>query len=79
MATMTDHPKTPQSSTRREDDEGPRPGAQAFGVAAGEPNKQSTGVVKEHQELTDRLGHSTAPDDDLGRPAEEMPDPPEHT
>lgn len=74
---MTKHPKTPASSTTREADEGVKPGAQAFGISAGSPREASSGIVGEHQALVEKLGHNTAPETDLGEPAEEMPDPPE--
>ncbi|WP_333585954.1 hypothetical protein [Phenylobacterium sp.] len=77
---MTDHPKVPASATRRQADHAPdggkaQPGVQAYGLAAGEPREESTGLVAEHKALVEKLGHRTAPDNDLGEPAEPMPDP----
>lgn len=74
---MAEHPKQPASSTERISDETgkPRPGAQAFGIGAEEARPEPSGIVGEHKAYVKDLGHPTAPETDLGEPAEETPDP----
>ncbi|MBU2135380.1 MAG: hypothetical protein KKA45_04180 [Alphaproteobacteria bacterium] len=75
---MTDHPKPPASSRARLADEPgqTKPGAQAYGLGA-EADPQPSALVREHEAYVEKLGHNTAPDTDLGEPAEPTPDPPE--
>ena len=74
---MAEHPKPPASSTARTSDEPgkTRPGAQAFGIGAEEARPEPSGIVDEHKAYVKELGHPTAPETDLGKPAEDMPDP----
>ena len=76
---MTDHPKPPASSRARLADEPgkTKPGAQAYGLGAEESHPEPSALVREHKDYVEKLGHNTAPDTDLGEPAEPMPDPPE--
>ncbi|MDP1616468.1 hypothetical protein [Phenylobacterium sp.] len=77
---MAEHPKPPASSTERTSDTPgqTRPGAQAFGIGAEESRPESSGIVDEHKAYVKKIGHPTAPETDLGEPAEEMPDPTEN-
>ncbi|MBA4792483.1 hypothetical protein [Phenylobacterium sp.] len=50
---------------------------QEYGIDADEPHPQPSELVKEHEAYVKKLGHRTAPETDLGEPAEETPDPPE--
>lgn len=73
---MTDHPKPPASSRARTTDEPgkTKPGAQAYGLGAEEASDPSP-LVTEHKAYVKTLGHKTAPETDLGEPAEPTPDP----
>lgn len=73
---MTDHPKPPASSQARTSDEPgkTKPGAQAYGLGAEEAAEPSS-LVREHRAYVEKLGHKTAPETDLGEPAEPTPDP----
>jgi hypothetical protein len=75
---MTAHPKPPASSRARLADEPgkTKPGAQAYGLGA-EGHPEPSPLVNEHKDYVEKLGHKTAPDTDLGEPAEPTPDPPE--
>ncbi|MDP1873971.1 hypothetical protein [Phenylobacterium sp.] len=74
---MADHPKPPASSDARLRDNGDdtKPGAQAFGLGAEEAHPAPSALVSEHKAYVKKLGHPTAPDNDLGAPAEPSPDP----
>ncbi|MDP2227086.1 MAG: hypothetical protein Q8J78_06380 [Moraxellaceae bacterium] len=74
---MTDHPKPPASSRARLADEPGKtiPGAQAYGLGAEEAHPQPSALVTEHKAYVAKLGHPTAPETDLGEPAEPTPDP----
>jgi len=50
---------------------------QEYGIDADEPHPQPSELVREHEAYVKKLGHRTAPETDLGEPAQEMPDPPE--
>jgi hypothetical protein len=77
---MTDHPKPPASSRARLADEPGKttPGAQAYGLGAEEAHPEPSALVSEHKAHVKELGHNTAPETDLGEPAEATPDPTEH-
>jgi|GEM_PF-2565967 len=76
---MSDHPKPPASSTDRLADESgqTKPGAQAYGLGAEESHSEPGALVSEHKAYVKKLGHNTAPETDLGEPAEATPDPTE--
>lgn len=78
---MTDHPKPPASSRARLGSQPgtTTPGAQAYGLGAEESGAEPSALVREHKALVEELGHGTAPETDLGEPAEPTPDPPEKT
>lgn len=50
---------------------------QEYGIDADEPHPQPSELVREHEAYVKATGRKTAPDTDLGEPAQEMPDPPE--
>ena len=50
---------------------------QEYGIDADEPHPQPSELVREHEAYVKATGHKTAPDTDLGEPAQEMPDPPD--
>ncbi|MDP2213592.1 hypothetical protein [Phenylobacterium sp.] len=79
---MAEHPKPPASSTKRLSDASEesgqvatQPGAQAYGLGAEEAHPAPSALVTEHKAYVKKLGHPTAPETDLGEPAEATPDP----
>jgi len=76
---MTDHPTPPASSRARLGNQPgtTTPGAQAYGLGS-EDSGEPSALVREHKALVKKLGRDTAPETDLGEPAEPTPDPPEN-